>query len=357
MKSRSIRVLSAAALALTGAAVLAPSAQAVPATDWRVTFQGDMSIHSVVDVAASDTQSALALGEYCSTLCGPPYSPASFRWAGKNWSAAGITANQVTGLMTVSTSGKKNAWAFGYKATATGNVTRSVHWDGYKWTTADLPGGNRAYGPGITKSVTFSSKDTWAFGGSGRFDSPAYLAHFDGKKWKQITPPKQLKPGDFTDAVALSSKDIWALVDEGDHNDLLHYNGKSWSIFFKAPAGFVALAGLVVRSKTDIWLGGHLSKDVSGAMHFNGKKWTTVEVTTGIDAFKSIADDGKGGLWALTAGPTSELWHDVKGRWKSVTPNIINMNLYRLVHIPGSSTTFAIGTDNAGFAIFVTGTF
>jgi hypothetical protein len=312
------------------------------------------------------------VGDFCPVLCtDSTITPASYRWNGKHWAPAGITANQVTGLTAVSTSGPTNTWAFGFKSTPTGGVTRSVHWDGHTWATADLPKGGSAYGPLIDSSVTLSPKDTWVFGGFYTSGSPAYLAHSTGTKWKQIAAPKKLKPGRITDAVALSGKDIWALVVEpqlvlGDKGyDVLHYDGKSWTIV-KTPANFTSKGGLVVRSKNDIWLaGGRLGSGgqptQAGAMHFNGTKWSFVPVSTSYSSLKSVADDGQGGLWALTTSGISELWHDVKGHWSKVTPtNINNPNFWQLVHIPGSSTTLGIGTDYTGPAIpaiFVTGTF
>ncbi|HXA62788.1 MAG TPA: hypothetical protein VNW94_26880 [Streptosporangiaceae bacterium] len=368
MFSRSIRSLSAAALALTGVAVLAPSAQAV-APGWRVGFQFSAQLRDLSGIAASDTHSAWMVGDFCPVPCSESTTtPASYRWNGKHWAPAGITANQVAGLTTVSTSGPTNTWAFGFKSTPTGGVSRSAHWDGHTWVTAGLPNGGSPYGPLIDSSVTLSPKDTWVFGGFYTSGSPAYLAHSTGKTWKQIAAPKKLKPGIIRDAVALSGKDIWALVVEpqlvaGDNGyDVLHYDGKSWTIV-KTPANFTSKGGLVVRSKNDIWLaGGRLGSSgqptKAGAMHFNGTKWSFVPVATKYSSLKSVADDGQGGLWALTTSGISELWHDVKGHWSKVTPSNINSpNLWQLVHIPRTSTTLGIGIDSTGPAIFVTGTF
>jgi hypothetical protein len=364
MLSRSIRSLSAAALALTGVAVLAPSAQAAkPATGWRVSLRVSTPQSWLSRVAASDTRSAWVVGATYNSV-----TPVSYRWNGKRWTAAGITAKQVSYLSTVSTSGPTNTWAFGDKTLpGGGGVSRSLHWDGHTWATADLPNGRRTTSGyvEITRSVTLSSKDTWAFGvrGTAKADA-AYIAHFDGKRWKQIPAPQKLRPGVVLDAVALSGKDIWALVVEDNTAPrVLHYDGRSWTIV-ASPANFDPSGDMVVRSKNDIWLAGarrvsaHQSQ--AGVMHFNGKKWSFVPIGTSRSAFVvgSVTDDGQGGLWAaLISDSSSEIWHDVKGHWSKVT--LANKaHIYgHLSHIPGTSTTFGVGTDGSGPAVFVTGTF
>lgn len=141
---------------------------------------------------------------------------------------------------------------------------------------------------------------------------------------------------------------------------VLHYDGKSWTIV-KGPANFVSFGGLVVRSKSDIWLAGaqptFQNIYLPGVMHFNGKKWSFVPVATTALAVRSVADDGQGGLWALTTSSPSELWHDVKGHWSKVTSCITKPELSQLFHIPGSSATLGIGTDSTGPAVFATGDF
>jgi hypothetical protein len=360
----SVRSLSAAALALTGVAVLAPSAQAAKAaTGWRVSLRVSTPESWLSGVAASDARSAwvvgFAMGQNSQT-------PVSYRWNGKRWAAAGITANQVSELSTVSTSGPTNTWAFGDKTLpGGGSVSRSLHWDGRTWAAADLPIGRRPLRGdfvSILKSVTLSPKDTWAFGVLSKATDAAYIAHFDGKRWKQIPAPQKLRPGAVTDAVALSGKDIWALAVVGNTwiPRVLHYDGRSWTIA-GSPANFQAGGGLVVRSKNDIWLAGSrrvsVNQSQAGVMHFNGKKWSFVPVGTSRSAFvRSVADDGQGGLWAVVDGDnTSAIWHDVKGHWSKVT--LANADILGLSHIPGTSTTFGVGGDGSGPAVFVTGRF
>jgi hypothetical protein len=374
MVSPSIRSLSAAALAISGTAVLAPAAQAAPSTQaakpthgWRVTAQFANTPQQqlrLFDVAASNTRSAWAIGTFCPSLC-VTVTPASYHWDGKRWTPAGITVDQVDVLRAVSTSGPTNTWAFGTKniqpPNAFRSAARSLHWNGKSWTVDELPFSNPGiYGPYIGSSVTFSPMDTWAFGAM--TTGATYLAHFDGNKWTQIAAPATLKPGGISKSVGLSKKDIWVLVDERQGYDLLHYNGKSWTIV-TTPVNFLASGGaLVVRSKNDIWLGGTRPasgnhKAQAGAMHFNGKKWSFVPVKTNDSALYSIADDGQGGLWAVTDNSPAEIWHDVKGHWSKVTPaNIKGLDMGQLSHIPGGSTTLGIGTDSKGPAIFVTGT-
>ena len=121
MFSPSIRSLSAAALAISGTAVLAPAAQAAPSTQaakpthgWRVTAQFANTPQQqlrLFDVAASNTRSAWAIGTFCPSLC-VTVTPASYHWDGKRWTPAGITVNRLSATRQAGAPGAGGGAAF-----------------------------------------------------------------------------------------------------------------------------------------------------------------------------------------------------------------------------------------------------
>jgi hypothetical protein len=152
----------------------------------------------------------------------------------------------------------------------------------------------------LTGVVCVDASDCWAVG-SYENSSDAYLnevLHFNGKKWSVVKTPDPAGKGSDDDnelyrLKCLSASSCWAVGetekgnDGADLNEALHFNGKKWSsVRTPDPAGrgshdFNELEGVACAKPTDCWAVGETEKsndgaDLNEALHFNGKKWSSV---------------------------------------------------------------------------------
>ena len=127
---------------------------------------------------------------------------------------------------------------------------------------------------GVDAAVSPSASDAWAFGFPASDPDAGYVAHFNGKSWRQASFPVQVRT-----ASALSASEIWI---GGSASDVVN-------------------ASVVVE-------------------HWNGKTWAKVTVSGPGNATLAVAPDGNGGVWLDGASSASEsgrewLCHEAGGHW------------------------------------------
>jgi hypothetical protein len=142
-------------------------------------------------------------------------------WNGRAWTVAKTFPGSITGLSVLGTS---DVWAFGGYGTSGDNGVS--HFNGRSWTrlSATLQGGYAS-----------SDRNVWAFTGT-------QAVHFDGRRWTAANLVKLL-PGapkgstarpSLTGVIALASNNVYVAGEgasgpAGGPLTLLHFNGHSWS--------------------------------------------------------------------------------------------------------------------------------
>lgn len=201
-----------------------------------------------------------------------------------------------------------NIWAVGswgymyaYPYTATPMIQ---HWNGTKWTTANLPESlpnSTLYGVDAS-----SENNVWAVG---HYDDPAVF-HYDGTSWSLQTPLiGSYNWRNFKDVAVLAPDNVWVTgVGQINYTQnfllLFHWNGTSWSdhsIAFNY-GEITEVGGIEAISTTNIWVVGNGNSSngrVNHLYHFDGTTWNPVTEPI-LEQFEKISD--------ISSMPTGELW-------------------------------------------------
>jgi hypothetical protein len=176
-----------------------------------------------------------------------------------------------------------DVWAVGLD----GSGSLAVHWNGSTWSEFDNT--STGYYIGVAGS---SADDVWAVGGTNWF-SPTYTLaeHWNGKSWTQVPTPSPAGGGLFSDVVATSASNAWAVGEAGPGPGIPspttplieHWNGKTWAIQkYQVPAAGGQFTSVAATSPTNAWAVGYTGEASEGTgqqtliEHWNGKTWTRV---------------------------------------------------------------------------------
>lgn len=193
--------------------------------------------------------------------------------------------------------GERDAWAFGWDVVGIGawipmadgpHRPTAFHWNGERWAKSDFP-----VESGTVGSVAASGpSDVWALAGNA-------VQHWDGRAW---TTALKL-PGMTTSLAVVSDKDVWVF---GDRR-AWHYDGATWA---ERPVPFTAFQ-VSARSAADIW-----AMD-DGVHHFDGKKWTRVDLALPADSQLTAITADPSGVWITgETGMSSFLLSQTGSGWK-----------------------------------------
>ena len=258
-------------------------------------------------------------------------SGAIAHWDGRGWQDAPVSDDfvgsmafgGVAGVRAVATLALTDTWAVGSDLAmpvSAGGGDAAIHWDGKEWRAVHLPwvsvpprydqtlARNCAprYGFDLVlhEIAALSQNDVWAAGSVQTPDRCPAIYHWDGKSWRQTwvaTGPQgaallrwDLQSGgpvgtgytrgwDVVGLAALSSRDVWAAVEQdgdydGDGRGLatlsglaLRWDGTSWRV----AAGMVCLPGaLSAVSDKDMWVvDSHAYGSWPNACHWDGSMW------------------------------------------------------------------------------------
>jgi hypothetical protein len=331
-QAHKVRVAAGAGLIATllPAAVVAP-AQAATAPGWRLVSARHIGAaadaDSLLSVVATGRSSAWAFGGNLNQLA--KGAPIAERWNGRSWHVAALPSGLAGAIFAASAPAANDVWAVGGNGYA-------LHFNGSRWSVAKrftAPGG---LAPGALVpelSITaFSPTNVWVFGGP-------FLGtwHLHGTIWTRITGAG----GSIHAASALSAGNIWGLA-----AGVVHFNGRTWRPVTNRALNAVAFTDILALSPRNVWAlgfpaGGNLNAPV--LLHLHGTTWTRIKVPLPVIAVR-LAADGAGGVWMPVLGPrgTSALHLSSAGVFRRFTiPRAIFA--FGLARIPGTASLWAAG--------------
>jgi hypothetical protein len=189
--------------------------------------------------------------------------------------------------------GQSTLWGSGPSDYYCGGEEGLFHYDGSSWT--HLFGGIAwpEDGDEIAGVWGSSASDVWAITTAfGQEDFGSKIFHFDGKSW---TISGQFAQGRFWSLSGTGPNDVWA----GGEALALHWDGIAWQ---RISAGLgdwdmFTLLPVWARAPDDVWTLG-LNIGISNAMHFDGLRWSQVQLPAG-GSYYSMPG---GSLWSFGAG-------------------------------------------------------
>jgi len=236
-------------------------------------------------------------------------------------------------------SSPSNVWAAFQSAAGGSQVDR---WNGRKWSTV------KSFPGSVTSLSVLGPNDVWAFGGASYNEG---VFHFDGRRWAEVS--STLLGGSAT-----SDRDVWAF----SGTQLAHYDGYKWTetdvaglfppssggrgVVAPSLTGVLALAPGNVFAVGVGWGGtGGGSGGPAVVLHFNGHNWGRAATGPYVLAPKSLASDGRGGLWM-----TSDTHQNFQVLLHYSAGQIVNANepFTSVARIPG--TAQALGGNATGVA-------
>lgn len=340
----------AIAAAVTLSALLAP-AQAASSARWRVArfFAGPGQELAV---------SARGPGDAWVTGVTGPYRLDVERWNGSSWQRIAPPAHlgrvSLDNLLApVGSSSARNAWVFPTVDQGAGVESFALHWNNGRWTSTRLPAGATIY-----DTAVFSPDDAWAFGfiGTGSHAAP-YDVRFQGHLWRRLS-----LPGAPEAVSALSADNMWAVgpsaatVAKPASRQItlaMHWNGRAWSAV-RVPVPVLPRGGglddaIAAAGADSLWIG-YIDFDRSGnlvsngMLHWDGARWHRLTLPAHFTFFlNSMAQDGHGGLFICS--PVG-IYHYSTGHWTSQQlpgPNPGQIGLSTLAWIPGTASALAVG--------------
>jgi hypothetical protein len=207
-----------------------------------------------------------------------------------------------------------NCWAVGETSSKGVERNQVLHWTGKHWFNNPVPnpGGTRGGADNELFAVRCTSaSNCWAVGDAEKANSgdQDQALHWNGRKWFAVTTPTPagVLSGDInflSDVTCVSASNCWAAGDYGEVmatmtgesevllNQVLHWNGKNWSLVpAPNPAGVSSnhasvLDAVRCTSAANCWAAGVfgsvgvLSQATlhNEMLHWNGKKWAKVTV-------------------------------------------------------------------------------
>ena len=164
---------------------------------------------------------------------GTAYRTLLLHWNGTAWKRVkspntgdASTDNMLFGI---AARGAGNIWAVGERETAGNIQPLTLHWNGSKWKVVSTPTqGDPPFGSFLV-GVTIDSQQAWAVGNTTVGSAfRGLVLHWNGSKWTRANLPS-FPNGTVIEAVeAISPRNAWAVGEENGKNLVLHWNGRSW---------------------------------------------------------------------------------------------------------------------------------
>ncbi len=269
---------------------------------------------NLTDVACTSASNCWAAGDYgTDSISDDVEFNLLLHWTGKKWfkvktpNPGGNSNGNFNFLDTIRCASPKDCWAAGsdgIDSTISIGVNEMLHWNGTKWTLADVPnpGGslNGAFSELSGLSCT-SASNCWAVGSYGGDSSLTQESENDalqwnGHEWTQVkTPnPDGTANNDINalNSVTCSAADnCWAVGNLGSVNnggaqtgEVLHWKGTKWTLTKVPNPGGTAdgdsnsLNSVRCVSQKDCWIVGYSQindkNDLNLILHWNSAKWT-----------------------------------------------------------------------------------
>jgi hypothetical protein len=212
----------------------------VPGTEFGTTSR-------LMDVAVLAPDDVWAVGSYSSEATDHWAQPLVEHWDGSELSVVPSpsigTSSELEGVAALATN---DIWAVGTTYTGGGHYqTLVLHWDGNDWTRIPSPNVG-PYGNGLTAISAVDANDIWAVG-NGNNSSVSLILHWDGSEWSVVPSPNSGHENNLLAGVAArAADDVWAVgysifwIPVGEDFEahfrslLMHWDGKTWSLFDSA---------------------------------------------------------------------------------------------------------------------------
>jgi hypothetical protein len=204
-----------------------------------------------------------------------------------------------------------DVWAVGGRAgkpdSSAGDRPAVVHSDGTRIAVQILPW----KGGWFSAVAALSDDDVWAVGSSA---AGPLAAHLVGHRWHRVGTP-HVAGGHLADVAAISHDDVWAVGtvsargSDRPHPLVMHWNGREWGlVHLPGSSPPWELVSVDFASADDVWAFGYTGPWVGPygygpvVLHWNGRRWTTVQSGIGASDFKDWA------YGALDVSPSGEVW-------------------------------------------------
>lgn len=194
-------------------------------------------------------------------------------------------------LLGISVAAPNEVWAVGYSYTTDAFEPLAMRWDGTSWKIVPGPTPGPAGTNYFQDVVAFSATDVWASVSAGPNDKPIpNLVHWDGTRWTVAQLPAIDESGaDFYAISGSGPNDVWAVGSVGcsqcktERSIALHYNGVDWQV---KPLSSSALAdayyGVSAFAPDYAWFAGYQYDEHRAVQPFvsywNGSAMKEVEV-------------------------------------------------------------------------------
>jgi hypothetical protein len=340
LKSR-LTTLGVTAVALVAGASVAAAAPAGAATHgsakWGIALQTASSANFPYFSAGAVVSASNA---WAFEAADANVKPVAYLLSGGKWrqqsSFPGVKGQFVVSAFAPASN---DVWAF-----TQGTSPRALRFSG-RWKVL------KTFSKPINSGLALSATDAWVFGDA--FPPELGNLHYNGKTWANTGGPA------LQGASALSANSLWAY----GMNEVAHWNGHSWSATSvkrllpkgNEVCGSGSLTGIYAASARNVYaIGAGGCPDGQGPfilLHYNGHKWSKVNVGKSINADPlAIISDGSGGVWitALTgAPPISFIEHYANGKLTKASLPVTHLALIGGAATAAHTTTaFAFGSHN-----------
>jgi hypothetical protein len=174
-----------------------------------------------------------------------------------------------------------------------------------------------------------ATNDAWAIGAA-HPGGTALLTRWDGQRWQRVAPPD---PAALYAISARTAADIWAVGDQ-----IMHWDGLSWTGVPRPPGLTGALHGVVARAANDVWAVG------TQILHWDGTAWS-VSAHPARQPLTAVAAVAANDVWA-SGGHTLIHWDG--GTWQAV-PGPADL-VYHGLSAVTANDVWAVGSTTESFA-------
>jgi hypothetical protein len=343
------RVSLAGVVAMASLTAVPAMARAEVDSGWQIAYSTpDFPGDDFHDIAATGPDDAWAVG---SGPCCDTEAQKLSRWDGTGWQPVTPPAppqgTRYASLVHVGASSPSNVWVFGLGADDDGFTH---HWDGTAWRTSAFERGVRVH-----DAAVLGPQSAWFVGT--RWDGTAeepIARHHDGREWTTTA-----LPGTPEAMSATPDRNVWAIGrNERGRVITMRWTGSSWKrLPLPRPAlepGVRAYPGdILALGPNNVWASAVLGKGEgvwpgSVLYHWDGTRWSQVEIDAPRDSLYKLASDGRGGLWIVSANvhESAYLLHYSRGR-VTREPAPVGTGTYasisEIVRIPGTRSLLAAG--------------
>ncbi|MEV8632332.1 hypothetical protein AB0395_11820 [Streptosporangium sp. NPDC051023] len=282
----------------------APTGEVTASAAWKTAEPAALSGSSaLLDVTTAGPREAWAVG-YQLSAEDREGAPAVVRWDGTGWHAVpGLTDRDVYHLTGVSASGPGDVWVAGNGASAF-----AARWDGRRWTALRPFGVAEDYrltDVAAADGTDTTGKEAW-FTGNG--PAGGVLLEWVGGEFGNVLN----EDGGTFEAITAREGNVWAVGSDKEHTPLVwHGDSGNWEKMETPAVRGGTLRQVWQVSPSDVWAVGEVAAESGGTgqgaaerrraqplvLHWDGTRWTRVEVPVARGTLHGVTASGPGDLW------------------------------------------------------------